>query len=165
MSDDQERTIEAALRAAERAYDEEEARFRHTEQKATALLAVAGVLLTVFARTIPVPPGEVSACLALGQRILTILTMIALGVAFVFGLAAVHPRQFKRVTPRDLMSEQTLNLPPIQVKKSLLKTYSRVIDDNSTVTEGKLRSVKYGFWAVLFALLLIALWAIVGAIS
>jgi predicted membrane protein len=165
MGDDQERTIDTALRAAERTYDEEEARFRHTEQKATALLAVAGVLLTVFARTFPAAMTEAAPCLILLQRILTILTILALAVAFVFGLAAVHPRQFKRITARDLMSDQTLNLSPLQVKRSLLERYSQVIEQNSTVTEGKLKSVKYGFWAVLFALLSIALWAIVGATS
>jgi uncharacterized integral membrane protein len=165
MGDDQERTIDAALRAAERAYDEEEARFRHTEQKATALLAVAGVLLTVFARTFPVATTATAPCVFIFQRTVTILTILALAVAFIFGLAAVHPRQFKRITARDLTSDQTLNLPPVQVKKFLLERYSQVIGQNSTVTEGKLKSVKYGFWAVLFALLLIALSAIVGAIS
>lgn len=150
--DQDEKTVDAALRAAERLYDEEDARFRHSEQKGAALLAVAGVLLTVFSR-VQQPSHGTETCFDVTLRILSIGTMSALMVAFVFGLVALQPRtQFQRMKPADLASDATLARTVEGLKRELLQRYSGAVAENSKVTEQKLDAIKYGFWSVLVAL-------------
>jgi hypothetical protein len=163
LLDQDGRTIDAALRAAERLYDEEETRFRQTEQKATALLAVAGVLLTVFSR---VPSIGTKACLDPILRVLSIGTITALLAAFIFGLIALRPRtQFKRMKPADLASDATRTRPAEELKRELLERYCEAVTENSRVTEQKLGALKSGFISVLVALSLMSLAAILTVVE
>jgi hypothetical protein len=160
-----EKTVDVALRAAERLYDDEEARLRLSEQKGTALLAVAGVLLTVFSR-VQQPSIGTKDCLDPIFRVLSIGTVAALMAAFIFGLIALRPRtKFKRIKPADLASDATRTRPVEELKRELLERYSEIVAENSRVTEQKLSALTSGFKAVLIALSLISLAAILVAVE
>lgn len=166
-----ETTVDIALRAAERLYGEEDERFRHSEQKGVALLAVAGVLLTVFsARTSSLSqPSQLSsvtdACLGPLLRGLALGATAALVIAFIFGLVSLRPRTaFQRLRPGDLAKPATLALSPDDLKRFLLERYTEFISANSMVTERKLESIRAGFIAILVALSLMVTAAILQAV-
>jgi len=153
--DQDEKTVDAALRAAERLYDEEDARFRQSEQKATALLAVAGVLLGVLSRQ---PPTGTDNCFGLVLRTLSLVAFLALAVGIAFGLIVLSPRTaFKRVKPGDLASDATLALSPEKFKRAILERYSEAITASSKVTERKFSAVWWSLRAVSLGLSLMFL--------
>src|SRR5436309_5823698 len=153
--DQDEKTVDTALRAAERMYDEEDARFRQSEQKAAAVLAVAGILLTIFARQ---PPTVTEGCFGLVLQALTLGTFLALAVSIINGLIALSPRTaFKRVNPGDLASDETLAYSSEKLKKALLKRYSENIAENSQITERKMDAIWWSVVSVSAGLLLMLL--------
>lgn len=157
--DPSEDTVEAALRAAERVYEEEDARFRHTDQKTIALLAFAGVLLTIVSRALTGDTSRQVTCLS---RSLVISGILGLSVAVVLALVALLPRwAFSRIETNDLSKDASLSLSAVKLKRFLLARYIENIDKNSKATDLKLTFVAVGFWFVLGSLLIVALEGIV----
>jgi hypothetical protein len=147
--------VSELLRAAERLYTEEDARFRYAEGKAGVLVAASGAaLLAVLSKTPDLARGTTTAtCIEIMTGVAAVVLLTA---AFALGTISLLPRDVKRIGAEGIPEEAAAFQDILAVRKHLLELYSEATQRNVEVTDAKMRLVTAGIVLLSLALLVMA---------
>lgn len=144
-TEDSPRNYDAAaadlvLAAAKCAYEEEQDRFRQTEQKLGFVLAYAGVLIALLASALLRGVNPSVAVLGFACEAALVLSLIFLLLCICFAFLGLKPLTIERIDLSDVVTDNELTNEPSHVAGRLARTYSQLVERNDAAIDRKAAS-------------------------
>ncbi len=147
-------TAKLVLESVKQAYEDDSERHRSIMTRTTSLVALAGVLLSVYAvfHLRLLVETNVDGL----DFVLALLTFICLVFGFAMGIAIFAPRRFEQIDTGAIITDEFMSSPSADAAADLAEVYNRLVGINDRVLATMFGYFQLGAISVLLGLLLIA---------
>lgn len=155
--------VRLAVQMAKDTYEEELQRLRAVTERATAVITLSGVALSVYVAFMLRP--VVDAGIDRMDIVLVWLTLVCLIAGFAFALTVFMPRDLERLDVSFVVEDGFLQNPHVEAELSVADAYVNLIQKNERVIDRKFVALRRSIGAVLAGLVLVAAQAIVFVVG